>query len=159
MPYRLLLVLAFARFAASQDLTVVSAPDHVRTFTSAEFTRMPHTMITATEHGEEVKFEGVLLRELLKQAGAPIGDRLKGQNMPAFLYFSAKDGYHVTLALAEVDPAFQENQILVADSREGKPLAPEHGPFQLIVPEDKKPARWIRMLERIDVKLPEAAHP
>lgn len=145
--------------AFAQDLTVVTAGDHSQSFTAAALAKLPHTMITATEHGKPVQFEGVLLRDLLKAAGASMGDQLKGQNMPEYLYFSAKDGYHVTLALAEVEPAFQENQILVADASNGKPLSTEQGPFRLIVPEDKKPARWIRMLERIEVRMPEPARP
>jgi hypothetical protein len=145
--------------AAAQDLTVASAPDHVQQFKASDIAKMPHTMITATEHGKPRQFEGVWLRDVLKQAGVPIGTFLRGQNMPAYLYFTAKDGYHVTLALAEVDPSFQDNQILIADASDGKPLPAEDGPLRLIVPEDKKPARWIRMLERIDLKMPEASRP
>ena len=159
MRFKLALFCIFAGLAAAQGLTVTTAPDHTQKFTTGEIAKMPHTMITATDHGKPRQFEGVWLRDILKQSGVPIGTFLKGQNMPAFLYFSAKDGYHVTLALAEVDPAFQDNQILIADSSDGKPLSAEDGPLRLIVPEDKKPARWIRMLERIDLKMPEAPRP
>jgi hypothetical protein len=99
----------------------------------------------------------VLLRDLLKSAGAPLGDKLKGQNTPAYVYLTAKDGYHALLALAEVEPLFQQNEILVADAVGGAPLSDEQGPFRLIVPEDKKPARWIRMLDKIEVRIPEEA--
>ncbi len=154
-----LAVLGLAGITFAQNLTIASPPDRVQQFSAAAIAQMPHTLITANEHGKPVQFEGVLLRDLLKQSGAPVGDRLKGPNMAAYLYFSAKDGYHVSMALAEVDTAFQDNQILVADSSNGKPLTAEQGPFRLIVPEDKKPARWIRMLDRIEVKMPEDSHP
>jgi hypothetical protein len=41
-----------------------------------------------------------------------------------------------------------DGQIVVADSRDGQPLATS-GPYQLIVFEDKGPARWVRNLVTI----------
>ena len=157
MGYKCLLLLLCGASAWAQQLTVVGAPDHSKIFTTDDLAKMPRTMITVQEHGHERKFEGVLLHDLLQAAGAPLGDRLKGANTPAYVYFTAKDGYHATLALAEVEPAFQDNRILVADTESRTPLGPDQGPFQLIVPEDKKPARWIRMLERIEVRIPDPA--
>ena len=53
--------------------------------------------------------------------------------------------------LAETDTAFGPGDLLLADISEGKPLGEKQGPFRLIAPHDKKPARSLRMLERIDV--------
>jgi len=39
-------------------------------------------------------------------------------------------------------------RVLVADSREGAPLA-KSGPFELIVTDDKRPARWVHNLVSI----------
>jgi DMSO/TMAO reductase YedYZ molybdopterin-dependent catalytic subunit len=155
---RIGVVLALACLARAQELTVSGSPEHSMKVTAADMAKMPRTLITVTEHGKERKYEGVLLRDILAKAGAPLGDKLKGQNMPAFVYLTAHDGYHVVLALAEVEPAIQDNRILVADTAGGAPLAAEQGPFRLIVPEDLKPARWIRMLEKIEVRIPDAAH-
>ena len=157
MGYRSLLTLFFAVSACAQQLTVIGAPEHTKVFTADDLSKLPRTMITVQEHGHERKFEGVLLHDILQAAGAPLGDRLKGPNTPAYVYFTARDGYHATLALAEVEPAFQDNRILVADTESRAPLGPDQGPFQLVVPEDKKPARWIRMLERIEVRIPDPA--
>ena len=41
-------------------------------------------------------------------------------------------------------PAFTDRVILVATVCDGKMLTPEEGPLRLIVPDDKRPARWIR---------------
>ena len=46
---------------------------------------------------------------------------------------------------AEVGPNFRDGQVLVADAHNGQPLATA-GPFQLIVSEDHRPARWVRNL-------------
>lgn len=148
------LVFAVAGLAGAQELTVTGAPDHTIKLAAADLAKMARTMITVTEHGKQQKYEGVLLRDLLASAGAPLGDKLKGQNMPAFVYLTGHDGYHAVLALAEVEPSIQENEILVADTAGGTPLSAEQGPFRLIVPEDKRGARWVRMLEKIEVKIP-----
>jgi len=58
----------------------------------------------------------------------------------------------VVLALAEIDPSLQKNQIIVADKLDGKLLDEKHGPLQLIVPEDERPARWIRMMTKVTVR-------
>jgi hypothetical protein len=44
--------------------------------------------------------------------------------MRDYIVVSAKDGYEVVLALEEIDPMFQQNQVLVADTLDGKPLEP-----------------------------------
>jgi hypothetical protein len=46
----------------------------------------------------------------------------------------------IVLSLAEVDSSFHGGQVLVADTRDGHPLA-DSGPFELIVSDDKRPAR------------------
>jgi hypothetical protein len=153
MPFKVgvLLLLACALFA--QTLTVTAPPDHKRMLTVSELAKMPRTTITVNEHNKETHYEGVLLRDVLASAGAPLGEKLKGRNMTAVAYLSGKDGYHAVLALAEIEPRFQENQILVADTVNRKPFTEEQGGFRLIVPEDQHGARWVRMLERIDVIL------
>ena len=49
----------------------------------------------------------VPLRALLDQVGVPSGERLRGPEMRTYIAISAKDGYEVVLALAEIDPMFQ----------------------------------------------------
>ena len=157
MGYKALVLFAIAALCSAQELTVTGAPEHAAVkLTAADLSRMPRTMITVTERGKPRKYEGVLLRDILATAGAPLGDKLKGQNMPAFVYLTGHDGYHAVLALAEVEPAIQDNEILVADTSGGEPLSAEQGPFRLIVPEDQRTSRWVRMLEKIEVKSPDA---
>lgn len=155
LPFALLAVCFGVPKAGAQEMTVVGSPGHAMTFSRTEFSKLPRTMITATEHGRERKFEGVLLRDVLLAAGAPMGDRLKGANMAAFVYLTGRDGYHATLALAEVEPLFQDNRILIADTSNGAELGPDDGPFRLVVPEDHKGARWVRMIEKIEVRIPQ----
>jgi hypothetical protein len=96
-------------------------------------------------------YSGVLLATLLEKVNAPIGKELRGEAMTSYLIATGSDGYSVVLSLAEVDPSFHAGQVLVADTRDGKPLR-KSGPFQLIVPDDKRPARWVHNLDSISLQ-------
>ncbi|MFO1003408.1 MAG: hypothetical protein U0936_24000 [Planctomycetaceae bacterium] len=63
----------------------------------------------------------------------------------------AKDEYRVVFSLCEFDPVFTDRMILLADEQDGKPLNEENGPFQIIVPGEKRRARWVRQVNRIRV--------
>ena len=50
----------------------------------------------------------------------------------------ARDGYAVTFTLAELDPAFRDSTVIVADRRDGGPMASPLGPIRIIAAGDKK---------------------
>jgi hypothetical protein len=54
-------------------------------------------------------------------------------------------------SLAELDPGFGTTEALLAYQREGQPLAGLVGPFRLVVPTDKRGARWLRGLVKVRV--------
>ena len=60
------------------------------------------------------------------------------------------DGYKVLYSLAEINPAIHTGQVLVADTLNGKPIAAD-GAFKMISTEEKRPARWVRNLDKISV--------
>jgi len=63
----------------------------------------------------------------------------------------ASDGYRVVFSLAELDSGFQDSDVIVADTVDGGPLGPNQGPFRIVAPHDKRPARWVRMLKSLTV--------
>jgi DMSO/TMAO reductase YedYZ molybdopterin-dependent catalytic subunit len=121
------------------------------TLTKADLAKMPRTTVTLSDQGTDTVYEGVLLYDVLKRAGAPLDKQLMGKALATYVLAEARDGYQVVYALAEIDPAFTDNQILVADTANGKPLFQYQGPFRLVLPHEKKGARSIRMLEKLTV--------
>lgn len=115
-----------------------------------DFRALPH--ITVTVHNGHTNadetYSGVPLATLLAWVNAPIGKDFHKDALTTYLIASGSDGYSVVLSLGEVDPSFHGGHVLVADARDGRPLA-KTGPFQLIVSEDKRPARWVRNLNSI----------
>ena len=68
-----------------------------------------------------------------------------------FLLVEAADGYRVVFALPELDPAFRDVVVLVADRRDGQPLSTGEGPLRLVVPHEKRWARWVRQVNALKV--------
>jgi hypothetical protein len=68
-----------------------------------------------------------------------------------YVVVTGADGYRVVFALAELDAAFTGRAVILADSRDGGALPPNAAPFQLIVPGEKRPARWVRQVVAIEV--------
>jgi DMSO/TMAO reductase YedYZ molybdopterin-dependent catalytic subunit len=99
----------------------------------------------------ETVYEGVWLSDVLKKAGVPQGGELRNKALTTYVLASAQDGYQVVFSIAELDPSFIDNQILLADTANGKPLFGAQGRFRLVVPKDKPGARSIRMLTKIEV--------
>jgi hypothetical protein len=104
------------------------------------------------DRGLRTEFEGVALRDLLIKAGIPFGDAIKGAALARVVIVTGRDGYRAVYAIAELDAGFTDQMILLADRRDGKPLLPDTGPWQIVVPNDKRAARWVRQVNKIEVR-------
>lgn len=126
------------------------------TLTAADLTKMPRTTLHVTNAHENKTetYEGVLLEELLRRAGVAHGEQLRGKMMTSYVIAEAEDGYKVVFSLAELDSGMTDSEILVADTVDGAPIDAKRGPFRLVAPHDKRPARWVRMLKSITVSAP-----
>ena len=104
----------------------------------------PHSGVTSV-------YEGVLLSDLVRAAGAPLGEELRGPLLAGYVLAEAKDGYRVVYSIGEVDPDTGNAQILVANKKNGEPLSATEGPYRFVLPQDKRGARWIRQVLRVSL--------
>lgn len=130
-------------------LTIAGELPTPLTLSAADLAKLPRTTVKTTANGLETTWEGVWLHELLARAGAPQGSALRGKALASYLIAEAEDGYQVVYSLAELDPAFVDRPVLVADTADGKPLFGAQGRFRLIAPGDKPGARSVRMLKSL----------
>jgi DMSO/TMAO reductase YedYZ molybdopterin-dependent catalytic subunit len=139
--------------AASTANTLVVGGDVATplSLTTAEIKAMPRTKVEVKDEGRTVVYEGVLVGEILTRAGAPLGAALRGDAIASYVLARAADGYQVVFSLAELDPAFTSNDIIVADTIDGKPLFAYQGALRIVAPKDARGARSIRMLQRLEV--------
>jgi DMSO/TMAO reductase YedYZ molybdopterin-dependent catalytic subunit len=120
--------------------------------TLADLKSMPRTKMTAKGHDATThEYEGVTLTSLLAKAGAPQAGDLRGKNMSLCVVAEGSDGYRAAFSLAELDPDFAAESVLVADTSDGKALGPDQGPLRLVVATDKRQGRWVRLLKIISV--------
>jgi molybdopterin-dependent oxidoreductase-like protein protein len=130
----------------AQSLQVIDGEGHSKTITAAQIASAAHVAVDVKDHDTAATFDGVPLGALLSTAGIQFGDKLRGPRMTEVLLVEAADGYKVAFALAEVDPAFATREIIIADKRGGKPLDAKEGPLRIVVPGDKRAARWVRQV-------------
>ena len=99
-----------------------------------------------------VTFEGVLLTDLLAKVATPTGDVFHSTAASYYLVAEGRDGYRAVFAWAELDPSFMDKAVYVVTKRDGKPLSENEGPFELVVPGEKRNARWVRQLSSLRVR-------
>ena len=121
--------------------------------TMVAFDDLPRRSIdTADTAGIKTTHAGVALRDVLAKAGVPMGEALRGKALARVVIATAADGYQVAFAIAELDPGFTDKVVLIVDTRNGKPLLADAGPLQIVVSQDKRAARWVRQLTRLEVR-------
>lgn len=138
---------------SSGSQSVALTPDEIR--------KLAHVDLTATDPHQNAShvYSGVPMRDLLAKLNAPLGERMRGPALRMAVVFHAADGYVTVFALAEFDEAFSDRQLILADAQDGKPLPANAGPYRLVVPGDKRAARWARMITSIEVVSVDGATP
>jgi len=142
---------AFASAARAQDIAVQNESGTTVKLSAAEIAALPHQVVTVDDHGKTVRFDGVPLKLVLEKAGVTFGDSLRGKRLANCVLVEAADGYEVVIALPELDPQFTDRVILLADKADAHPLNAKDGPFRIIVPGEKRMARWVRQVTALKV--------
>jgi hypothetical protein len=155
--FSLLLALLFAQVFTSvalqgQQLIVQTDSGKQVVLSRADLESLPHVKVTASEHSPgPVNFEGVTLKSALEKAGVGFGESMKGRRLTNCLLVEAADGYRAIIALPELDPAFTDKQTLLVFLRDGKPLSEKEGPYRIVIPDEKRMARWVRQVTTLKI--------
>ena len=120
-------------------ISVKGEVEHPLELTAEQFAKLPRQTVHAKDHeGKEADYDGVAMVDVLKAAGVKFGQDMRGKALALYLVVEASDGYRAVFALPELDAAFTDRVILLADQKDKKPLDERHGPLQVIVPGEKK---------------------
>jgi DMSO/TMAO reductase YedYZ molybdopterin-dependent catalytic subunit len=133
-------------------LTVTGETGSPLRLTAADLAKLPRRTVHVADHGKDAAFEGTPLVDVLKLVGAPFGEALRKDKLLLVLVVDARDGYHAAFALPEIDPEFTDREILLVDKRDQKPLSAEEGPLRIVVPGEKKGARWVRQVVALRIE-------
>jgi len=151
-----ILILSFAialsTQAVAQVITVTGEVTKPLKLTLKDLEKFPVKELNVKDRdGKEHTYKGTLLSIVLDSAGVTLGKNLRGENLAKYVLITAADNYQVVYSLAEIDPEFTSNTILIATHVDGNPLPKGEGPARLVNPLDKRPARWIREITSIKV--------
>lgn len=134
-----------------QAIAVLVDGKATTTLDHAALAVMPRASVTAATHDEKPgEWQGVALEEIVHRAGVPEGTAMRGRAMARLVRITASDGYQVVFSAGELDPAFGNTQVILAEQKDGQPLSKD-GPYRLVVPGDKRAARWVRNVATIEV--------
>lgn len=145
------LVAGLASLKAEPGPTVVSYQDKKITLTAEVLEKLPRLEADATGKSERHHYAGVKVADVLGLVGAPLGEALKKDALTLVVKIRGADGFTVMFALAEFDANFSDRTILLADQQDGATLEEKAGPFRVVIPEDKRPSRWVRQVVAIEV--------
>ena len=140
-----------AASAAPASLTLVGLDGRARSVSPADFARLTRHDTTVSAHEVSGRYSGVALTDLLALVNAPLSDSLRGRSLATYVIAEASDGYRVLFSIAELDAKFTDRVVILADRKDGQPLSAAEGPYRLIVPGEKRPARWARQVIRISL--------
>jgi hypothetical protein len=152
IPY-LFLVLLLAQFfcGSALQLTVQTEPGKQVVLGRSDLEALPHVKVNVADLASPANFEGVTLKSVLEKAGVSFGESMKGKRLADCLLVEAADGYRAVIALPETDPAFTDKQILLTFLRDGKPLGEKEGPCRIVIPDEKRMARWLRQVTTLKI--------
>jgi DMSO/TMAO reductase YedYZ molybdopterin-dependent catalytic subunit len=139
--------------ASAVDLNIGGDVATPLELTIVDLKKMPRkTLSVVNPHTKTMeKYEGVLLEELLRRAGAAQGEKLRGTAMASYVVVEGADGYRVIFSLAELDSGVVDSDVIVADTMDGGAMRADIGPLRIVAPREKRPARWVRMVKEITV--------
>jgi hypothetical protein len=151
IPAVLFVFLLHAALLRSQQVTVQIETGKQIVLTRSDIEAIPRSRVTTGASDVSTTFEGVTLKAVLDKAGVGFGESMKGKRLASCLLVEAADGYRVVIALPEIDPAFSDKEFVLAFLRNGKPLDDKEGPYRIVIPGEKRMARWVRQVTALKI--------
>ena len=104
--------------------------------------------------GTKANYQGAWLGEVLDLDCDSTTRLDKHGSLRAVVKVTGADGFVAVVAMAEAMPDFSDHPVMMAWQRNGEPLSAVHGPFQLVLADDRKPGRNVRQVKLLEVIQP-----
>ncbi len=150
-PRVLLVLLLSAALAQCQQLTIQTEGGKQTVLVRSDIESLPHVKVATHGIENNPTFEGVALKTVLEKGGVEFGHSMRGERLASCLLVEAADGYSAVIALPEIDPEFTDKQIVLAFLQDGKPLDAKAGPYRIVIPDEKRMARWVRQVTTLKI--------
>lgn len=147
-------VLAQSGYAESFVLT--GLVEKSKTFTQADLQGYPSVTLTAAfgagQGFQSGRFTGVQLWDLLQEAKIQLDPARNNDRLRKYVVITGSDGYDAIFSLAELDPDFGAEMVLIAYAKDGQPLGPSEGMARAVIGTDKRGGRLVSNVVRIEVR-------
>ena len=140
-----------AALAQCQQLTIQTEGGKQTVLARWDIESLPHVKVTTHASKTSATFEGVTLKTVLEKGGVEFGHAMRDKRLASCLLVEAADGYRAIIALPEIDPDFTDKQIVLAYLQDGKPLDAKAGPYRIVIPDEKRMARWVRQVTTLKI--------
>lgn len=147
----LIWIVLSAALAQCQQLTIRDDAGKQTVLAKSDIESLPHVTVSVHDSGKAATFQGVALKSVLEKAGVEFGHSLRGKRLASCLLVEAADGYRAVIALPELDPDFTDKQVVLAFLQDGKPLDANAGPYRVVIPDEKRMARWVRQVTTLKI--------
>jgi hypothetical protein len=146
-----LLSVAPLRAANVPPVNITGAVKTPAVLSFASLQKMPATPVAIRQHTEKADvvgtFSGPLLWTLIGHAGWKNGPQ-KNAMLRRTILVTGKDGYAVALGEGEIDPTLEGKKVILAVTRDGKPMASP----RLVVPGDSGAPRGVHDVVSVTVQ-------
>ena len=136
--------------AQAACVSLIESVQHAASIDPATVEQLPATESTIafnSSHGpEKATYTGATLWSVLHKSATLNTD--PRQRLHQVIIVTGSDGYIAALALAEIDPEFEDKPVLLAYKRDGKPM----NDLRLVVPGDKFSGRSVQNVVRIEIR-------
>lgn len=130
--FTIAILILLAMPVSAQTVSLEGEFEKQLSISRTDLEKLPPVEIKAKDkEGREQVYKGVNLFNVLQTAGIPATSK----SFLSYIQVTGKDNYKVIFTLTELDPVFTSQQIV---------LAIEPASFRIVVPNDKKHARWVR---------------
>ena len=75
-----------------------------------------------------------------------------GRYLNQIVVLRAADGFASLLSIAETDPVYRANPVILADTVNGQPLGAREGPYRIIVDGDLRASRSPKGVVAVEVR-------
>jgi DMSO/TMAO reductase YedYZ molybdopterin-dependent catalytic subunit len=146
-----------AESGQSQGIALIGGSGAASTLSMQMITALPAASLNVTfltgKGPVHARFAGPLLWTILVKAGGIDPSKPRRQAGQTVLV-TGQDGYSAALAIGEMSPDFEGKSVILAETMNGHPLGATH--LRIVIPGDRRGARYVRDIVRIAVSPPAA---
>ena len=149
-----LLPAAHATADDSPKVTIIDEQGMPHELSAVDLAKMPRKTVTLPdEPGTTIQYQGVQLADVLEHCGVKLGKECAVTTAWPVTCWSKLRTITASCWRSRKSIPPPPTRSCCWPTRATTPPLPEReGPFRLVIPDDKRPVRWIRMIKRISIR-------